>query len=608
MADNIRGLADFTPDYDSYLGAEGASADGGRSTPGMVLAAPFKTPNEITISSGVATITRGAHTIQPESGTSDTLVTINGATYNGQRLLLRIADSADTVTIDHGAGNIYTASGADNAMTQKGTFEFIWDSSLSRWNLINTYQITASDVVSGTFDDARIAASNVTQHQGSINIAASQVTSGTFADARISESSVTQHQAALGIQADPTAGMEGISVTYLGGWRIGLDIGNMTSGTIAAADFIPFQDADAGVNKYTTFSSFEGQLTLNNQQGTLQHEKGGLEADVSAYSGLVAISGGATSEINTKAGLEGKLTDVNDLALADGDDYTGDHNFGGADTLEIPNGSAPPTQGTAGRIFLHDDLKSLHYDRGRFHHAVPSRRSTFKPTDISGCKAWYDGADSDTFFTDVAKTTKSDIGDLCRAWEDKSGSGYDMTQSGNAPDYMGLGCYFDRSNSEFLSNSTTYNVGTAFLVTAHIDASTFSGYHGFFTGPSGATHMFIGNSGTNNFHNGSFSANINVNGNSGTDWGSHNLQYPRVASGHEPSSPQSMAGTQIGKERNYSDRYLDGPVFEIITYDTILSDANIEKVEGYLFHKWEPLIGNILENVLYSHKYRWQAP
>lgn len=59
--------------------------------------------------------------------------------------------------------------------------------------------IPASAVTSGTLADGRVAASNVTQHQGALAIAASQTTSGTFADARIAASNVTQHQAALSI-------------------------------------------------------------------------------------------------------------------------------------------------------------------------------------------------------------------------------------------------------------------------------------------------------------------------------------------------------------------------------------------------------------------------
>lgn len=56
----------------------------------------------------------------------------------------------------------------------------------------------ASDVTSGTFDDARIASSNVTQHQALLSIATTQLT-GNMPDARIVASNVTQHQAALTI-------------------------------------------------------------------------------------------------------------------------------------------------------------------------------------------------------------------------------------------------------------------------------------------------------------------------------------------------------------------------------------------------------------------------
>jgi len=38
--------------------------------------------------------------------------------------------------------------------------------------------------------------------------------------------------------------------------------------------------------------------------GTIEHEYGGLEADVSAYTGVVGISGGATAEVDTAAELE----------------------------------------------------------------------------------------------------------------------------------------------------------------------------------------------------------------------------------------------------------------------------------------------------------------
>lgn len=62
-----------------------------------------------------------------------------------------------------------------------------------------------SDVVSGTFADARIASTNVTQHQALLSIAATQLT-GTLADARVASSNVTQHQALLSIAATQLTG------------------------------------------------------------------------------------------------------------------------------------------------------------------------------------------------------------------------------------------------------------------------------------------------------------------------------------------------------------------------------------------------------------------
>ncbi len=53
----------------------------------------------------------------------------------------------------------------------------------------------------------------------------------------------------------------------------------------------------------------------------------------------------------TKAALEGQLTDVADIAEADGDVYTGAHDYGGATSLEIPN-SATPTTDAAGELAL----------------------------------------------------------------------------------------------------------------------------------------------------------------------------------------------------------------------------------------------------------------
>ncbi len=72
--------------------------------------------------------------------------------------------------------------------------------------------------------------------------------------------------------------------------------------------------------------------------GFIKHELGGLEADINAYTGLVAITGGATAEVDSKSELEGHIADVADFAEADGDTYSNNHDFGSAD-LELPQAS-----------------------------------------------------------------------------------------------------------------------------------------------------------------------------------------------------------------------------------------------------------------------------
>jgi len=55
--------------------------------------------------------------------------------------------------------------------------------------------------------------------------------------------------------------------------------------------------------------------------------------------------------------------------------------------------------------------------------------STFVPTDISGCALWLDFSDADTMFTDAGSTKVANDGDLIYQINDKSGNGYNASQS-----------------------------------------------------------------------------------------------------------------------------------------------------------------------------------
>jgi len=153
--------------------------------------------------------------------------------------------------------------------------------------------------------------------------------------------------------ADQATGARTLTIPDLGAADGDLVVSNLaqtltnktlTAPTISATGFTDAQHAHAAANSGGTLDAAAIAA------GTLIHERGGLEADVSAFAGLVAIAAGATAQVDTKAELEAQLTDVSDLAEADGDVFTGVHDFGGADSLEIPNGAGGTTVDAAGEV------------------------------------------------------------------------------------------------------------------------------------------------------------------------------------------------------------------------------------------------------------------
>lgn len=101
--------------------------------------------------------------------------------------------------------------------------------------------------------------------------------------------------------------------------------------------------------RYTAYGDTTGDALAGDtatsffDAGTIEHERGGLEADVSSYSGLVGINSGAAVEADTSAEL---------ITLMDDETGTGSLVFGTGPTISGPilvlpdgNGSAPTTDG-----------------------------------------------------------------------------------------------------------------------------------------------------------------------------------------------------------------------------------------------------------------------
>lgn len=92
------------------------------------------TSGELTISSGVITVTGANHNVDTESdAASDDLDTINGS-VDGSLLYLRSNDDARTVVIKHGTGNIATFDGADITLDDTNKVAvLVYDAGKSEW-------------------------------------------------------------------------------------------------------------------------------------------------------------------------------------------------------------------------------------------------------------------------------------------------------------------------------------------------------------------------------------------------------------------------------------------------------------------------------------------
>lgn len=80
---------------------------------------------------------------------------------------------------------------------------------------------------------------------------------------------------------------------------------NPSTGTVTAIEF-----AGGGASLTSIDAATGDSATAFFDAGTIEHEYGGMEADVSGYSGLVAISGGSTAEVDSLDELEAQLADV----------------------------------------------------------------------------------------------------------------------------------------------------------------------------------------------------------------------------------------------------------------------------------------------------------
>ena len=114
----------------------------------------LKDAGELTIASGVVTITAASHTVDTESdAASDDLGTINGGT-DGAIVTLRPAHTDRTVVLKHGTGNINTPDGSDITLDSTDRVVALqYDLELTKWLVLAKPAMDVGGVPTGTVLD-----------------------------------------------------------------------------------------------------------------------------------------------------------------------------------------------------------------------------------------------------------------------------------------------------------------------------------------------------------------------------------------------------------------------------------------------------------------------
>ena len=249
----------------------------------------------------------------------------------------------------------------------------------------------------------------------------------------------------------------------------------------------------------------------------------------------------------------------------------------------------------------------------------------FDPTSIGGCSLWLDGADPNTVFSDTAGTTPAAVGGTVARWNDKSIMANNATQStaGNRPTRAASGLGFLKTSSQFFN----LNAGATFLPTGNSNGTYFTvsqladsttGQYGIFTngtaldsaarcvydrfsGGNALMGMYIAEAFTANGPNISSSVqtggplptsihiistclnNIVASGwITGTPMNSNNpsdMQNTRtpVITG----TTSAFVGNGLGNVGHYN-----GNIYEVLVFNTALSNTDRQTIEGYLAWKW----------------------
>jgi hypothetical protein len=198
--------------------------------------------------------------------------------------------------------------------------------------------------------------------------------------------------------------------------------------------------------------------------GFFTHELGGLEADVSGYSGILAVSGGSTSEIDTFAEIDTQIADKSLVNLEDGGTFT-------ANLIANANLSVGNAATTAGVLtILEDDDDGANFASFSVPALAANTVYTLPPDDGDNTEVLQtNGAGVLTWVSNAGGG-----GDMTKAVYDSGDSGgvdvLTVVDSVGSADYVLLVGNATGQEAPKTDGALTYNAGTGTLA-----ATEFSG-------------------------------------------------------------------------------------------------------------------------------------
>lgn len=274
----LTGLAD--DDHTQYLLGDGTRAGTGLQE---FLGLNLTDSTELTISSGAVTVTQGYHTIDTEGdASSDDLDTVTVAGGEGDILILRPESSARTVVIKHATGNIQCVEEYDITMDDDYDFAVLIRKDGSNWMAWSGSRKMPDFLDNGDTLGGALAG-DIYYHDGT-----------TVTNLRIG--TVGQHlEVAGGLPSwEDAAGGGDLSAT---------DIDTLAELNAIVTDATLIDTGDSRLSDARTPTAHNHAASEINS-GTLAHERGGIEADISgvAVGDVLAGTGTGTMALVTSSG------------------------------------------------------------------------------------------------------------------------------------------------------------------------------------------------------------------------------------------------------------------------------------------------------------------